>query len=141
VRDLAAWRAAGLEVMAFEAEVAAVGRAEIDIVLDRKSKLTRTIDFLPMGGVTEGTCLMRLKNKPSTVFFGPALEPGADGWPTLVFHDDDHSYESRLFGALGLADLQFEHAFTDVFVPGQTRHGPAAGAEVRPRVSAVVEAD
>lgn len=138
-QQLDRWREASrAESMAFEAEVPALGGA-VDIVLNRKTKLTRTIDFLPMAGVTEGTCAMRLKNKPGGVFFGPALAPGPDGWPTLIAHDDDFSYESRLFGALGLQDLQFDYALTDVFEPGVTRFGPGASTEIRLRIARELE--
>lgn len=139
-QELDRWRQeTGAESMAFEAEVASVPGA-VDIALNRKTKLTRTIDFLPMAGVTEGTCALRLKNKPGGVFFGPALAPGADGWPTLVPQEDDFSYESRLFGALGLQDLQFDYAFTDVFEPGVTQFGPDASREIKRRIEDVLEA-
>ncbi len=133
------WReATGAESMAFEAEAPALA-GTVDIVLTRKTKLTRTIDFLPMAGVTEGTCAMRLRNKPGGVFFGPALVPGSDGWPTLVAQPDDFSYENRLFGALGLQDLQFDYAFTDVFEPGVTRFGPGASTEIKLRIQREIE--
>lgn len=138
-RDVDRWReASGAESLAFEVEARAID-GHIDIAFDTKRKLSRTMDFLPMAGVTAGTCALRLKNKPGVVFFGPALEPGEDGWPTLVFHDDDHSFESRLFGALGVQDLQFDYAFTDVFEPGRTRFGPGAGEAVKTSVARVVE--
>jgi hypothetical protein len=141
-QDLDRWReACGLETIVYDAEVPGITEGTIDIVLDRKTKLSRTMDFLPMGGVTEGCCALRLKNKPGIVFFGPALTPGADGWPTLIFNDDDHSFESRLFGALGLQDLQFEYGFTDVFEPGVTQFGPQAGEAIKERVARVIEED
>ena len=71
-----------------------------------------------MSGVTEGSCALRIKNDGGAIFFGPILEPGADGWPALVPHDDDYSAENRLIGALGLQDQRFEYAFTDVFETG-----------------------
>lgn len=131
VRDLDRWReAAGAESLATQAEAPAID-GHVDLTLDNKRRrLTRTIDFLPMSGVTEGTCAMRLKNKPGVMFFGPALEPGADGWPTLVPHPEDCSAENRLFGALGIQDLVFDYAFTDVFVAGRTHFGPGAGTAV-----------
>ena len=127
-----------LEALAFEIEARAIGEG-VDIAFDTKRKFSRTMDFLPMAGVTAGTCALRLKNKPGVVFFGPALEPGEDGWPTLVFHDDDHSFESRLFGALGVQDLQFDYAFTDVFEPGRTQFGPGAGEAVKARIARAIE--
>ncbi|QKT04981.1 hypothetical protein HUS23_05275 [Ectothiorhodospiraceae bacterium 2226] len=139
VRDLDRWRAAlEAEAMAYEPEVEAIA-GSIDITLDNKSKLTRTIDFLPMSGRTRGSCALRLKNLPGVVFFGPILEPGPDGWPTLVQHADDHSFESRMFGALGLQDVTFDYAFTDDFVPGATRFGPGAAAAVNAAVHAALE--
>jgi hypothetical protein len=139
-RDLDRWReATGAESLAFEAEVSAI-EGGIDIALNRKTKLTRTIDFLPMAGATEGTCALRLKNKPGGIFFGPALSPGDDGWPTLIERPDDYSFENRLFGALGLQDLQFDYAFTDDFEPGSTRFGPGAAAEIKLRLEQALEA-
>lgn len=137
--DIERWRSAsGVEVLAFGAEAAAI-EGTIDLVLDNKSRLTRTIDFLPMSGVTEGSCAMRLKNKPGAVFFGPALSPGQDGWPTLIFMPDDHSMENRLFGALGIQDIAFEYAFTDDFDPDTTRFGPGAGAAVKAAVERALD--
>lgn len=137
-RDLDHWRArTGGRALAFGPEAEAIGT--VDIPLDRKSKLTRTIDFLPMSGRTSGSCAMRLRNKPGIVFFGPTLEPGPDGWPALVPHADDASYENRLIGALGLRDLRYEYAFTDVFEPGRTRFGPGADAAVREGLERLLE--
>lgn len=137
--DLDRWRErSGAEAMAFEAEVASI-EGGIDLKLDKKSKLTRTIDFLPMAGVTQGSCAMRLRNKPGVMFFGPILLPGEDGWPTLRFSDSDYSYESRLFGALGVQDLQFEYAFTDAYEPGRTQFGPGAGEAVKERIEQALE--
>lgn len=139
VRDLDRWRGAlQAESLAYEPEVEAVA-GRIDIVLDNKSKLTRTIDFLPMSGRTRGSCALRLKNLPGVVFFGPILEPGAEGWPTLIERADDHSFESRLFGALGLQDVAFEYAFTDAYVPGITRSGPGAGTAINAAIHAALE--
>ena len=123
--DLAAWRAEGAEILAYGPECAAID-AKVDIALDNKRKLTRTINFLPLAGRTVGTCALWLKNLPGAIFFGPALQQGADGWPGLVPQPDDYSYESRLFGALGLKDLRYEYAFTDEYIPGATQLGPGA---------------
>jgi len=129
-RDLERWRAsAGVETIAFEAEVPHVA-GPVDLAVGRGRKLTRTIDFLPMSGVTEGSCALRIKNDGGAIFFGPVLEPGPDGWPALVLHDDDYSAENRLIGALGLRDQRFAYAFTDVLEPGRTRFGPGADAAV-----------
>ena len=138
-RDLDAWRGLGIEVLAFEAEAAAIDAAggTVDIAFNRKQRLSRTIDFLPMAGVTEGSCALRLKNLPGVVFFGPMLTPGADGWPTLIPNPDDHSWEARLFGALGVKDLKFAYAFCDRFDPATTRYGPDADAEIQARIEAV----
>jgi hypothetical protein len=140
VRDVEAWRGEGLETLAWEPEVAAID-GSIDTPLNSKVKLTRTIDFLPMSGRTAGSCALRLKNKPGAIFFGPILEPGEEGWPTLVLHDDDYSSESRLFGALGLQDVTFDYAFTDTFDPATTRYGPGAGEAVNAAIAGVLEGD
>ena len=140
-RNLAAWHDAGLEILAFEAEAPAIRAAGgiVDIAFNRKQRLSRTIDFLPMAGVTEGSCALRLKNLPGVIFFGPMLAPGPDGWPTLIPNPDDHSWEARLFGALGVKDLKFAHAFCDRFEPGKTRFGPDADAQIQRRIEAVFE--
>jgi glyoxylase-like metal-dependent hydrolase (beta-lactamase superfamily II) len=133
-RDLERWRAStGLETIAFEAEAPYVA-GTVDLAVGRERKLSRTIEFLPMSGVTEGSCALRIKNDGGVIFFGPVLEPGSDGWPALVPHQDDYSAENRLIGALGLQDQRFEYAFTDIFEPGRTRYGPGAGAAVRERL-------
>ena len=138
-QDVERWReSTGAETMAFEAEVPAID-GTIDLKLDRKSKFTRTIDFLPMAGVTEGSCVLRCRNKPGVLFFGPVLSPGEDGWPTLSFNEDDYSMESRMFGALGLQDVAFDYAFTDVFVPGQTQFGPGAAEAVNQRIAEALD--
>ena len=138
-QDVDRWReASGAETMAFEAEVPAI-EGTIDIKLDRKSKFTRTMDFLPMAGVTEGSCVLRCRNKPGVLFFGPVLTPGDDGWPTLAFNEDDYSMESRMFGALGLQDVAFDYAFTDVFEPGHTQFGPGAAEAVNQRIAAALD--
>ncbi|HDP89377.1 MAG TPA: hypothetical protein ENN42_05395 [Thioalkalivibrio sp.] len=138
-RDVDLWReASDAETMAFEAEVPAID-GTIDLKLDRKSKFTRTMDFLPMAGVTEGSCVLRCRNKPGILFFGPVLSPGEDGWPTLAFQEDDYSTESRMFGALGLQDVAFDYAFTDVFEPGRTQFGPGAAAAVNARIAEALD--
>ena len=138
-RDLDRWRvASGAESVVFEAEVPHIA-ATVDLPVSGERKLTRTIDFLPMSGVTEGSCALRIKNDGGVVFFGPVLEPGADGWPGLVAHPDDYSYENRLIGALGLQDQRFEYAFTDIFEPGRTRYGPGADSAIRDRLNRLLD--
>jgi len=137
-RDLDAWRDAGVEVLAYEVEAPSI-EGGVDTAFNNKARFSRTIDFLPMGGVTEGTCALRLRNNPGVVFFGPALEPGEDGWPTLVFHEEDFSRESRLFGSLGIQDVKFAYAFTDVFDPETTRFGPDADRHVNAAIARVLD--
>ena len=138
-RDLERWRAsAGVETIAFEAEAPHVA-GSVDLAVGRGRKLTRTIDFLPMSGVTEGSCALRIKNDGGAIFFGPILAPGPDGWPALVLHDDDYSAENRVIGALGLQDQRFEYAFTDLFEPGRTRFGPGADAAVRENLERLLD--
>jgi len=137
--DLDRWRATGgAETIAFEAEAAHI-TGTIDLPVTGGRKLTRTIDFLPMSGVTEGSCALRIKNDGGVLFIGPILEPGADGWPVLVTHSDDYSAENRLIGALGLQDQRFEYAFTDVFEPDRTRFGPGADRAIRARLERLLE--
>jgi len=137
--DLELWRAAGgAETIAFEAEAPHIA-GRIDLPVGGGRKLTRTMDFLPMSGVTEGSCALRIKTNGGVMFFGPILEPGEDGWPALIAHADDYSAENRLIGALGLQDQRFEYAFTDVFEPRRTRFGPGAGDAVRERLGRLLE--
>ncbi len=75
------------------------------------------------------------------LFFGPNLESGADGWPTLIARAGDASSENRLIGALGPQDIAFEYAFTDVFEDGRTRCGPGAGNAVKARLQRLLDAD
>ena len=139
-QDLDSWRTGGgAETLATEAEAAAIIGA-IDLKIYAGRKLSRTIDFLPMSGVTAGSCALRIKTNGGALFLGPILEPGADGWPTLVAHPDDVSFENRLIGALGLQDLDFEYAFADVYEEGRTRVGPGAGTAVKERLRRVLEA-
>lgn len=137
-QDLGDWQAAGVKLVAYGHEGRGL-EVTMDVELDNKTRFTRTMDFLPMSGRTAGACALRFKNKPGAIFFGPILEPGADGWPTLVFHPDDHSAESRLFGVLGLQDLHYEYAFTDLFEPGVTRYGPGADAAIQAAINRVLE--
>ncbi len=138
-RDVAAWRAAGLQTLAYGGEISGIDGV-VDIVLDRGHRFSRTIDFLPMSGRTTGTCALRCKNKPAIIFFGPALECGESGWPEMVGHADDYSYENRLLGAVALRHLKFEYAFTDDFDPRTSRYGPGAGAAIAVRLEAVLSA-
>lgn len=139
-RDLHEWRNAGrAETLATELEASAIGDT-IDLALTAGRKLSRTIDFLPMSGVTPGSCALRIKTNGGALFLGPILEPGADGWPTLVAHADDSSFENRLIGALGLQDIAFEYAFTDRFDEGHTCFGPGAGEAVKERLRRLLAA-
>ena len=140
-QDLAAWQQAGAEILAFEAEAPAITAAGgvVDIAFNRKQRLARTIDFLPMAGITEGSCALRLKNLPGVIFFGPILAPGDNGWPTLQSTPAEHSWESRLFGVLGLQDLKYAYAFCDVFTPGWTQIGPDADAQIQRNLQAVLD--
>jgi glyoxylase-like metal-dependent hydrolase (beta-lactamase superfamily II) len=136
--DLERWRAAGAETIAAEVEAPHID-GTVDLAVGGGRKLTRTIDFLPMSGVTEGSCALRIRNNGGAIFFGPILEPGEGGWPDLIMHPDDFSSENRLIGALGLQDQRFEYAFTDVFEPERTRFGPGAGNVVHERLRRLLE--
>jgi hypothetical protein len=137
VRDLEAWRAAGAETLAYGHEARAID-GQIDLVLDRENKFSRTIDFLPMSGRTEASCALRCRNKPGMVFFGPILATGEAGWPTLIPAPDDYSYENRLFGALGIKDVRFEYAFTDDYDPARSHIGPGADVAVHAALERVL---
>ncbi|MGC9129083.1 MAG: hypothetical protein ACP5D5_09560 [Acidithiobacillus sp.] len=138
-QDLDAWRSAGARLVAQPAEARSLG-IDLDVPLDSKLRLTRTIDFLPMAGRTAGSCALRLRNKPGVVFFGPILENDeADAWPTLIPHADDQSWENRLFGSLGLQDIAFEYAFTDRFQPQRSPYGPGADRAIAARLAALLE--
>jgi hypothetical protein len=128
--DLDRWRAAlGAEALAGQDEVAAID-GEVDRPLDGTIRLSRNVRFYAMSGRTAGATALYFKHWPSMLFLGPILEPGGDGWPTLVAHDDDWSWENRVMGGLGLQDLRFEYVFTDR-LDGHTRIGPDADQGVK----------
>lgn len=130
VQDFSAWKKhTNAEVLANPLELATLG-LKPDIALDHKSKLTRTIDFLPMSGRTVGSMAMRLKNQPAVIFFGPILSPNAEGVLSLVPQANDYSWENRVFGSLGLQDLAFEYAFSDIFAKTGIDYGPAASVKI-----------
>lgn len=140
-QDLAQWRERGLRLVAQPIEGKALGM-DLDVALDSKLRLTRTIDFLPMSGRTAGSCALRLRNKPGVIFFGPILEPlSAASWPSLVPHADDQSWENRLFGSLGLQDVAFAYAFCDRFTPGVTPYGPGADAGIAAALQLLLQDD
>ncbi|MBU2759026.1 hypothetical protein [Acidithiobacillus sulfurivorans] len=140
-QDVLLWKQAGCKLVAQPAEAQFLN-TPIDIALDSKLRLTRTIDFLPMSGRTPGSCALRLKNKPGAIFFGPILECASpDQWPTLMAHADDHSWETRIFGSLGLQDVHFEYAFTDTFVADRTPVGPGADLAIQTELQAALDAD
>ncbi|MGE4531534.1 MAG: hypothetical protein AB7C98_09445 [Acidithiobacillus sp.] len=140
-QDLALWQGAGCKLVAQPLENQHLD-VSIDVALDSKLRLTRTIDFLPMSGRTRGACALRLRNKPGAIFFGPILESvKPDQWPTLVPHADDHSWETRVFGSLGLQDVHYAYAFTDTFTPNQTPIGPDADVAIQRELQAVLDAD
>jgi hypothetical protein len=139
-RDVDEWRSAsGAQTMAYGHEAKRIA-GMVDMVLDRENRFSRTIDFLPMSGRTKSSCVLRCKNKPGIMFFGPVLECASSGWPTLVAHDDDYSFENRLIGSLGLKDLRFEYAFTDDFEEGRSQYGPGASDAIRKELEAVLNA-
>jgi hypothetical protein len=126
----AAWRdATACRTLAHAREAPALA-VPVDVALEREHRFSRTIDFLPMSGRTAGSCALRCRNLPGMVFFGPILEHGADGWPCLIPHPDDHSWENRLIGALGLKHLAFDYAFCDNFDPATGKCGPGASAAI-----------
>ncbi len=132
--DLAYWRQTlAAETLCQQAEAPLVGG--VDIELDSKTKLSRTISFLPMAGRSQGSCALHLRNKPGVIFFGAALQTAANGWPTMIPQDDDYDYESRLFGTLGLQDLTFDYAFTDDFTPGKSHFGPGADDAIKQNIN------
>jgi hypothetical protein len=137
VQDFSAWKNhTGAEVLANPLELATLG-LQPDIALDHKSKLTRTIDFLPMSGRTVGSMAMRLKNQPAVLFFGPILSPNAEGVLSLVPQVNDYSWENRVFGSLGLQDLTFEYAFSDVFDKSSIHYGPQASVKIHRALAAL----
>ncbi len=137
--DVDVWReACGAQTMAYGHEAKRI-TGTIDLVLDRENRFSRTIDFLPMSGRTESSCALRCKNKPGMIFFGPILSTAASGWPTIVAHADDYSYENRLFGVLGLQDVKFEYAFTDDFDPRSSRFGPGADVAIQRELAQIFD--
>lgn len=136
-RDVDTWReASGARSIAHPLEAGGISGA-VDLVLEPDHRFSRTIEFLLMSGRTPGACALRCRNRPGIVFFGPILDPGSDGWPTLAPHGDDHSFENRVIGALALKDLRFDYGFCDGFEPGKSRFGPGADAAIRERIERV----
>jgi hypothetical protein len=133
----AQWRGAGLQAIA-SVEEAPLLDTPVDQRVDRKTRLTRDIDFLPMSGRTPGSCALRVKARPGIVFFGPILDHR--DWPSLVAHPDDYSYENRIIGAIAVRDLRFEFAFCDNYAHGQSRFGPGAAAATRANLVAELRA-
>ena len=64
-------------------------------------------------------------------FFGPALQRGPEGWPAIIAGADDHSFENRLLGAIGLRWLRHDYAVTDDFALPESRWGPGASVAIR----------
>ncbi len=128
-RHAGAWREAGVKIIASRGELADC-HVGLDVALDRSWRFTRALDFLPMSGRTPGTCALRCRTKPAIIFFGPALSRTSSGWPGVEPLPDDHSYENRLIGAVGLRALRYEYAFTDDFDPVKSRYGPGASRAI-----------
>lgn len=103
-RHASAWREAGAKIIAYREELAGC-REVVDVALDRGWRFSRTVDFLRMAGPSTHSCALRCKTKPAILFLGPALSRAASGWPGLEPCLDDHSYENRLLGAVGLRHL------------------------------------
>ncbi len=130
-QDVSEWRqSSGAQTIAYGHEAQRIAGL-VDIVLSRENRFSRTIDFLPMSGRTASSCALRCKNKPGIVFFGPVLSCGESGWPALLPQPDDHSFETRVIGALGLQDVHFDYAFTDDFNPQSSHFGPGADAAIQ----------
>lgn len=137
--NLEEWkRFTNAELLAHENESRHI-ETTIDIPVTEKSKLTRTIDFLPIPGRTSGSCALYLKNLPGIIFFGPILQCNKSGWPDLIQHDDDFNFETRLFSALGLKDLKYQYAFTDDYDPSSSQTGPSAGEKIARNVDQLFE--
>ena len=132
--DIKQWKSAtNAETIAHELEVASIDHP-IDIKVNHKTKLSRTMDFVPMGGRTTGSCALFLKNLPGVIFLGPILSANKNGWPDLKKNDDDSSFEARMFGVLGLKDLKYDYAFTDDFNPEKCKFGPDASVEIKKNI-------
>jgi len=133
--SLQQWKAAtNAESIAHEIEADNIHHP-IDIRVNHKTKLTRTMDFVPMAGRTGGTCALFLKNLPGVIFLGPALSiekkvMAEKNWPSLIENTDDASFETRMFGVLGLKDLKYDYVFTDDFNMQTCQYGPNASIEV-----------
>lgn len=134
----AGWRETGVKVIAYREELAGC-HVQVDVALDRSWRFSRAVDFLPMAGRTAHACALRCKAKPGILFLGPALSRGASGWPTLEPFRDDHSYENRVLGAVGLRYLRYEYAFTDDFDPLKSRYGPGAGRAIARELEKVLQ--
>lgn len=137
--DVAQWRAALAARTVAAAEECAAINGPIDAAIDAGVRIHGRLDFLALSGRTRGTCALRSKMDPAIVFFGPALEHG--DWPQLVARADDHSYENRLIGALGLRHVAFEFAFCDNYSHSSSRFGPGAGPAVATGLAKLLDSE
>jgi len=133
-KHLDQWKSATkADAISHEIEASAIGPL-VDITVNHKTKLTRTMDFVPMAGRTSGTCALFLKNLPGVLFLGPALSSANHNWPALVEHSDDSCFENRIFGILGLKELKYDYVFTDDFNLKTSKFGPKASTEVNKNI-------
>lgn len=138
-QSLKQWKiATNAESIAHEIEASSID-SPIDITVNHKTKLTRTMDFVPMAGRTKGSCALFLKNLPGVLFLGPTLSTDKSGWPALVQQDDDASFETRMFGVLGLKELKYDYVFTDDFRLNRNKFGPSASTEVTKNITRFFE--
>jgi len=129
--DLQQWKdCTNAEIIAHENECSLIN-FPIDISVNQKTKLTRTIDFVPIAGRTQGSCALYLKNLPGIIFFGPILQSQENKWPRIIQKPTDYNYESRLFSALSIKDLKYQYAFTDDFHFGVSKFGPNADKAIK----------
>ena len=97
------------------------------------------MDFVPMAGRTHGSCALFLKNLPGVMFLGPVLSIGDSKYPELTQNKDDSSFETRMFGVLGLKDLKYDYVFTDDFDLTSSGFGPNASEVVNKNIERFFE--
>ncbi|MDX1812912.1 MAG: hypothetical protein R3240_13230 [Gammaproteobacteria bacterium] len=129
--DLAEWKKnTNAETIAHENEQALIAD-KIDISIHTQTKLSRTIDILPLPGRTAGTSVLHLKNLPGVLFAGPALQCKENQWPALEISEQDYDAELKLLSSLNLKNLKYSYIFTDDFKPGKSLFGPDADSHIK----------
>ena len=138
-KDLEQWHEnVSPEILCHENEERYIDFSPLTVV-NNKTKLTRTIEFVTLPGRTQGTCALYLKNKPGVLFLGPAMSCNETFWPVIESNEDDFDYENRLLSALNIKNLKYAYAFCDDFNLGFSSFGPNACEEIKKYIESIFD--